>query len=243
MDLGEIYKLALKTAPDMIYIKDIEGKYIASSQSNLDCLGLKTEEEIIGKYDYELVDPKIAQKFLIQDKQVFKTGEIIRDLDWIDHKKLGHILVECIKSPIYDAAGNIIGIQGISRNMTYEIVKNLTKIHSKLQSFIENIPIAVWIKDSNNNYVTINRQYEQIFNIKKETIINQNVDKILTVNQIFNKETIELLDKQNEKVLKEQTTYKVIVEALNNKKYTVIKSPIVMENGKCIGSIGIIYEI
>lgn len=61
--------------PNMIFVKDKEGKYVEVNQSKADFHGLE-KSEIIGKTDVDLgVDPKKAREFIDNDRYVIKNKE------------------------------------------------------------------------------------------------------------------------------------------------------------------------
>ena len=52
----------LANVPDFVHFKDREGRFIAVSQSKLRRNGLKHEDEIIGKTDFDFFSEKDARK-------------------------------------------------------------------------------------------------------------------------------------------------------------------------------------
>ncbi len=104
--------------PDMVYFKDIEGRNLLFNKSFADYVG-KSSHHIEGKKDDEILPPELAENCKKSDNAVFEKGKIQRFEE--NYKgKVGeeerHF--ETIKSPIFDGQYNLIGLVGISRDIT-----------------------------------------------------------------------------------------------------------------------------
>lgn len=248
---NKIYQAWLNSTTEMVYFKDLEGRYTAVSKAALEMTGLKNYEDMVGKFDYELYPPKEAMDFIAQDKIVMKTGETVIDTNWFNHPTKGRILIDCVKSPLYDENGKIIGMQGISRDMTerFKIQEQLNEHTSKLQVILDNIPCAIWIKSKSNTYVMINKEYEKFYDVSRKSVIGTNVNTFINKNHLFMEDDVEMLITMDKIVFEEQKTKEYDLEtrpyySTNKKKHLkIIKSPIISATGECIGLIGISYEI
>ena len=104
--------------PDLIWLKDPDGKYLACNKTLENFLGMK-ECEIIGKTDFDFVDEELAKSFQKNDKLAIEQDgyrsneEVIRTVDGKNESYF-----ETIKSPMKDNKGNLIGILGIARDIT-----------------------------------------------------------------------------------------------------------------------------
>ena len=137
----DLFKQFLNSTKDFIFVKDSEGKYLASSRPDWLITNLKSDEDITGKYDYELFNSEIVRVFLMQDKKVLEENKTVVDTNWLENSTQEKILVETIKSPLYGENGEIVGIQGVSRNITEreQISNELTSQKANLQIILDNI--------------------------------------------------------------------------------------------------------
>ena len=60
--------------PDSIYSKDINCRKTLANLTELKYAGVKTENELLGKDDFEIYPVELAQKFFADDQMVLKTG-------------------------------------------------------------------------------------------------------------------------------------------------------------------------
>lgn len=98
---------------DFFYFKDRETRYHRASKRFCDFLGLSMED-IIGKTDLELFPEEIAERMHNEDLHVIKTGTSLINKE----EYSGGIWVLTTKTPWFDNEGNIIGLFGISRDIT-----------------------------------------------------------------------------------------------------------------------------
>ncbi len=104
--------------PDVIYFKDRKGKLLMVNTAHARGLGLKPEE-VVGKTDFDFHPKKKAEKMTKDDKRVIRTGKPIIDkieratrADGVDN------YVSTTKIPRYNKKGKIVGLVGITRDIT-----------------------------------------------------------------------------------------------------------------------------
>lgn len=106
--------------PDLIYAKDREGRFTFGNQAFLRMAGAATLEDILGKNDFDLNPPDLAQGYAEDDQAVMRSGEPLVDREEIvvDAKTGESRWHSTTKVPLHDDAGNIIGTMGITRDIT-----------------------------------------------------------------------------------------------------------------------------
>lgn len=110
--------LLLDTVPDLIWLKDKEGKYLLCNPMFERFFGAK-EEEIFGKSDYDFVDAEQADFFREKDRHALETRDSCINEEWITFADNGHqALMETVKTPVIDETGELVGILGIARDIT-----------------------------------------------------------------------------------------------------------------------------
>jgi PAS domain S-box-containing protein len=105
--------------PDVIYFKDKKGRLLMVNRAHAKGLGLRPEQ-IIGKTDFDFFPKERAELMAKDDMRVIKMGKPIIDKietgtrpDGVDN------YVSTTKIPRYDDKGKIIGLIGITRDITY----------------------------------------------------------------------------------------------------------------------------
>jgi AraC-like DNA-binding protein len=103
--------------PDVyFFVKDTGGRMIAASPVILARLGLKSEEEFIGRTDFEVYPKRLAEAYTADDAQVFRTGKpLLNRLEiWFDEVRNSEWCVTT-KVPLRGRDGKVIGLMGITR--------------------------------------------------------------------------------------------------------------------------------
>ena len=134
----------LKTIPDLVWLKDLEGTYLACNPQFEMFFGA-AEADIVGKTDYDFLEKPLADVFRQKDLEVLTTGKPESHEVWITYACDGRrALVETVKTPMRDANGALIGVLGISRDVTdrndnkkklEEQTIRLTSINTELERF------------------------------------------------------------------------------------------------------------
>ncbi len=119
----------IESIPDLVWLKDHDGVYILCNPKFELLFGAK-EKDIIGKTDYDFVDAPLADFFREKDRKAMMAGKPSINTEELIFAGNGYKgLFETIKTPVYDVEGRLIGILGISRDMTElnELNQNLEK--------------------------------------------------------------------------------------------------------------------
>nr|WP_233167919.1 bifunctional diguanylate cyclase/phosphodiesterase [Xylophilus sp. ASV27] len=108
----------VEAIPDMVFSKDCDSVYTSCNQVFADFIGV-TPQQIVGMTDYDMVLPAIADNLRVEDRQVMESGEPLRSERKVASLRRDvAIAFETIKTPLRDAAGNVIGVVGVSRDVT-----------------------------------------------------------------------------------------------------------------------------
>jgi PAS domain S-box-containing protein len=109
----------LDNATSLIYIKDLEGRYLLVNKQFKEVLNV-TESEIIGKTDFDFADPEQARRFKETDEKVIKTVKPV-ELEQIIEVDNGKHSLLITKFPLLDAQNNIYGISGIATDISERV--------------------------------------------------------------------------------------------------------------------------
>ncbi len=108
----------INTMPDLVWLKDINGVYLSCNRRFEQFFGVP-QAEIIGKTDYDFVDKELADFFRAHDRMAMEADSPSVNEELITFASDGHQeLLETVKSPMYGPDGTLIGVLGMSRNIT-----------------------------------------------------------------------------------------------------------------------------
>jgi PAS domain S-box-containing protein len=100
----------------MFFVKDREYRYVAMSPAICEAIGLRPADEPVGRTDFDLFPPLIAQRFRDNDRLVIEEGRTLADEVQFVVSRAGNTrLVYSSKWPIRSHGGAIIGLVGTNR--------------------------------------------------------------------------------------------------------------------------------
>ncbi len=117
-DSKQQLNLILSTVPDLIWLKDTKGFYLACNPLFERFFGAK-EAKIIGKTDYDFVDTEIANSFRQHDKAAMEADQPTVNEEWLIFADDGHqALMETTKTPLKADDGTVLGVLGVAHDIT-----------------------------------------------------------------------------------------------------------------------------
>lgn len=108
----------LKTIPDLVWLKDPNGTYLACNARFERFFGAR-EKEIVGRTDYDFLPAELADFFREHDMAAVAKGGPNSNEEKVHFADDGHQeILETIKTPIYGSDGQLVGVLGIARDIT-----------------------------------------------------------------------------------------------------------------------------
>jgi len=109
----------IAATPDIVYFKDRESRFIRINEGFARRNGLGDASAALGKTDFDIFGNQHASEAYANEQQIIATGQPMIDKEEREDWKDGHVTwVSSTKMPMLDRAGKIIGIMGISRDIT-----------------------------------------------------------------------------------------------------------------------------
>jgi len=161
-----LYSSLVESLPQNIFRKDLKGRFTFANSSFCAMEG-KTSEEVIGKTDFELYPADMAKKFQDDDRRIMEAGEIfeIAEKHPLPNGEVGY--VRTVKIPIYDAAGQVIGIQGMFWDITerQRAQEALQFQKTLLEAQGEASPDGIMVVSKDRKILSSNRRFAEMWHI------------------------------------------------------------------------------
>jgi PAS domain S-box-containing protein len=108
----------VNTLPDLVWLKDPQGVYLACNARFESFFGARASE-IVGRTDYDFKDRELADFFRAHDAAAVAARTPQVNEEEVPFASDGHReFLETIKTPMFDADGSLVGVLGISRDIT-----------------------------------------------------------------------------------------------------------------------------
>ncbi len=167
-----LYQSLVDTIPENLCRKDAQGRFTYGNRHFCELVGLSLEE-LIGKTDFDIHPPELADKYRADDHAVMMSRKTTEFLE--EHVVLGtgeQNFVRTIKSPLYDAQGQLVGIQIMFWDAT-ELGR--TEQALKLRtSALEAAANGVAITDRTGQIIWVNPAFTQLTGFSFEEAVGQN---------------------------------------------------------------------
>jgi PAS domain S-box-containing protein len=107
----------LDSIPDIIFFKDVQGVYLGCNPPFAEFVG-RPREQIIGQTDLTLFGPAVADAFREHDQSMLARCEPRHNEEEISYPDGRKRLIDTLKTPYRGPDGQLVGILGISRDIT-----------------------------------------------------------------------------------------------------------------------------
>ncbi len=114
---SNLLKELINSIPDSIFYKDLEGRYLGCN-AQFEKIVIRNFDDVVGHTDHELFSKEIADEYYKTDKEILEKGSEIHLESWTKFSDGSSRLMHTIKSLLYDSDKNVIGILGVSRDIT-----------------------------------------------------------------------------------------------------------------------------
>ena len=162
--------------PDYIFVKDVESRFIVNNTAHMNVLGVTTPEEVIGKTDFDFFPQELAEQYYADEQEIIRSGKpLINRVEFtIDSEGEKQWLLTS-KVPLYNSNGSILGLVGISRDITQRkgIEEAFQRETAKLGAMISGMEEGLVFADAQDCIVEANPYFSQLMGMSRDEIIGR----------------------------------------------------------------------
>jgi two-component system, cell cycle sensor histidine kinase and response regulator CckA len=172
----------INSLPDRIYVKDTESRFLLNNFAHIRSLGAKSQEEVRGKTDFDFRPPEFATRYLADDKNVIQSGKALINREeptvFSSNKTGWHLAT---KVPLRDTQKKIIGLVGISRDITERkmMEEALKESVSLLQATLESTADGILVVDKSGKISSCNKRFTKMWRIPADVAASRDDDLLL----------------------------------------------------------------
>jgi len=175
-----LLRAVVDTMPERIYVKDREGRFLLQNATNLKVRGIRNHDDIVGKTVFDLFPRDIAAALEAEDRAVLESGVPLINREGKtffgspgeqDGAVRWHVTS---KMPLRDAAGNIIGIVGVNRDITER--KRAEAERAFLAAIVENSTEAIIGRTLGGTITSWNAGAERMLGYSASEAIGRGID-------------------------------------------------------------------
>ena len=167
------YRALVELTHDLVWAVDTEGRITYMSPASRRIYG-REPEEMIGRLYTDFVPPEEASPGMARLAEIIATGESVFEVEARVYHRDGHEVVLSANAVVQqDAAGNIVGLTGTSRDITQNKreEEKLRESETRFRELAENIREVFWLSDpEDTRMIYISPAYETIWGRSRETL-------------------------------------------------------------------------
>jgi len=110
------YRTLVEGLPHKVFVKDRNSTYVSVNAAYAADFG-RTQEDFVGKDDYEFYPRELADKYRADDRAVIESGQAL-DIEETYVVKGEKFFVQTVKAPVKDDRGEVVGVLGIFHDIT-----------------------------------------------------------------------------------------------------------------------------
>lgn len=113
----EVMELFDRAEDLLLWMKDVDGRYQWVNLPFLLNYGMKRRDEVLGRADFDLSSPALANQYRLDDDRVLKGESILSRVELIgrfDHTARWAVTS---KVPLHDPKGNVVGTAGMAQHL------------------------------------------------------------------------------------------------------------------------------
>jgi len=133
-----ILSSVLENIPHRVWLQDKSGRYLAANRHFCELWKLPPES-VIGRFDYQIIPPETLKVFRQEDQAIYALGEPLTQEEKVEIADGRSCWYFTSKTPLRDEAGQIIGLTGISMEITTrkQAEEEVQRINQELEQRVE----------------------------------------------------------------------------------------------------------
>ncbi len=166
-----ILRAVTESMPDIVFVKDLQGKYILANEAAASWLHT-TVEAMMGKDDQTIFSPQIAQQIQADDQRVLRSGQSVTyEEDVVQSGQVRSLLTT--KFVWRDTDGQPLGVAGIARDITERKQAHiaLSRSEQKLRQVINSLNSYVGVVTPDGILSEVNQLALDTAGLKAEEVL------------------------------------------------------------------------
>jgi diguanylate cyclase (GGDEF)-like protein/PAS domain S-box-containing protein len=131
--------------PDNLWVKDAKSRFLISNKATAIQIGLTGPADLRGKTDLEIHSPDIARQFFADEQKIIQSGQPLIDKEeYVVDATGDKTWLFTTKVPVRDETNEVIGLVGISRDITERRLSDLLRDGQAqiLEMIATSVPLA-----------------------------------------------------------------------------------------------------
>ncbi len=167
----QLMRTLIDAIPAYIYAKDLQGSHVLGNAALARLYGLASPAELLGKTDFDFYPRELAEQYQTSEGPILQEGQSLLGRE---EPNIGADGVErwnsTTKVPLRDPRGQIIGLVGITTDITErkQAEESLRRNEAQLSNALKIAKLGYWEYDVEKDLFLFNDQFYSIFHTTAE---------------------------------------------------------------------------
>ncbi|MBN2702604.1 MAG: PAS domain-containing protein [Pontiellaceae bacterium] len=153
---------------DQFYYKDAQSRVLGGNKAWVKHCGAESLDELIGKTDLELYPGDLGRELFAGEQALLAAGENVRRRERHELEDRSVQYFESIKCPMRNETGEVVGLAGISRDITTQVMNETALLQAKreseqyaafIQTIFDNLDDQFYYKDAQSRVLGGNKAW------------------------------------------------------------------------------------
>ena len=165
-------------APDYLYIKDRDSRFVIVNENMAKLYQNRTSSELTGLTDFDLHATLLAEELYHSEQELMRTGVPLID----SFERIGDRYMLASKVPVRDKEGRVIGLAGVTRDITIQtaLERELRESKNLLSYAMAGMSDGFAMFDKKGFLIFCNEQYREAFPLSSGArVIGAHISDIL----------------------------------------------------------------
>ncbi|MCJ7662083.1 MAG: diguanylate cyclase [Anaerolineales bacterium] len=157
-----LLRTLIDNIPAFIYAKDEKCRFILNNRAHIQSMGARNQKDVQGKTDLDVFPEELAKQYLAADQAVVTLGFPILDKEelYFNRNTGEAIWISATKAPIKDEQGKVIGLVGVSTDITERKIAAKRLQHLATHDPLTGLPNRVLLFDRLNHAMALAKRNE-----------------------------------------------------------------------------------
>jgi two-component system, NarL family, sensor histidine kinase UhpB len=236
----QYYRRLIEILPDSILLSNLQGHLLRANPQSVAMLGYADELDLIQKSAFDLVLPEQHDRLSALFGETL-AGEVMRNQELVLLRKNGSLLpVEISTASLDTAQGHALTLVLVVRDISFRKEAEAAAQKSRFlrKAILDNIPDPAWLKDAQGCFLACNEAMANFYGKRVEDIVGTTVFELPVSREHANES-----EREDAEVMRSGKAGRFEGERIdlkgNKKWFESVKTPLLSEDGECIGTVGI----
>jgi AraC-like DNA-binding protein len=159
-----------------LYVKDLEGRFVALNRARVEMSRAKCADELLGKTDLDLHPAYWGERYRHEDRQVMESGRPLVNQVWLVPDAEGRLATFISsKIPLHDKAGHCIGIAGVMYRLNPKSDERPLEAATRLinERYVESLSVKDIAKSIGLSASQLNRRFKLLYHVSPSQYIQR----------------------------------------------------------------------